>query len=363
MNEIPLVDLKAQYLSIKVEIDTAIQKVLDSTQFINGQEVKKFEEAFADYCDAKYAIGISSGTDALHLAFLALGVVPGDEVITVAHTFTASAEAIVHCGAVPVFVDIDPRTYTIDPARIEQAITAKTKVILPVHLYGQTADMDPINAIARKYGLHVVEDAAQAHGAKYKGQKTGNLGEIACFSFYPGKNLGAYGDAGAVVTNNEALAEHLRMLRDHGRQSKYEHEFVGYGNRLDTLQAAILLAKLPYLKEWTLKRRYLAQIYNEMLESSEVLPPFEAPEREHVYHLYVIRSSKRDELLACLKNNKIGAGIHYPVPLHLQKAYLEGNQGLSLPETERAAKEVLSLPLYPEMSVGAVEEVVRLVKQ
>lgn len=361
---IPLVDLKAQYRSIQPDIDAAIRRVVENTSFILGKEVQAFEQAFAQYCGADHCIGVSSGTAALHLALRAAGIGPGDEVITSPFTFVATAEAIWMAGARPVFVDIHPRYYCIHPDLIERAITPRTKAIMPVHLYGQPADMDPIMDIARRHQLLVIEDAAQAHGAEYHGRRTGTLGDIAGFSFYPGKNLGAYGDAGAVVTNNAELAERVRMLRDHGRRSKYEHEILGYGERLDALQAAILAAKLPHLETWTERRRALARRYHQLLVGAPVELPEEMPGTRMVYHIYAIRTSHRDALLQHLNAQGIGAGIHYPIPLHLQPSlrYL-GYQPGDFPEAERASQEVLSLPLYPEMTDEQQDMIVEAIRQ
>lgn len=353
MNKIPLVDLKAQYQSIKSEIDQAIERVINDTAFIMGPDVLAFEEDFAQFCGAKYCIGTASGTSALQLALLACNVQAGDEVITVAHTFTATAEAIVQCQAIPVFIDIDPLTYLMDPAKIEVVITSRTKAIVPVHLYGRPSQMDQINAIANKHGLMVIEDAAQAHGAKFKKKLAGTLGDAASFSFYPGKNLGAYGDAGAVTTDNEKIAQKVRMLRDHGRfQSKYEHQIVGFGERMDTLQAAILRAKLPHLSDWTTSRRKSAAIYSNLLKGAGIQLPEDDQDSYSVYHLYVIRlAEQRDKVLGFLQSRGMGAGIHYPIPLHLQPAYkMLGYEKGDLPNTERAAEQVLSLPIYPELT-------------
>lgn len=360
--KIPLVDLKAQYAAIRPAVDSAIQAVLESTNFIMGPDVKRFEEAYAAYCGAPHCIGVASGTAALDLALRGLGVGPGDEVITVAHTFIATAEAISAVGARPVFVDIDPCTYNLDPAALEAAVTARTRAVLPVHLYGQPANMDAINASAQRHGLFVVEDAAQAHGAAWNGVRTGMLGDAACFSFYPGKNLGAYGDAGAVVTANAELAERVRLLRNHGRHSKYVHDIEGFGERIDTLQAAVLAAKLPHLEEWTQARRRLAARYTELLAASGLVLPYVAPQAEAVWHLYVVRSQQRDALLEHLQQQGIGAGIHYPVPLHLQPAYARlGYRQGQLPVTEDAAATCLSLPLYPEMSAAQQDRVVEAI--
>jgi len=371
MNKIPLVDLKAQYTGLKAEIDQAIQRVIDATAFINGPDVEAFEQEFAQFCGARHAVGVNSGTSALQIALEACGVGTGDEVITVAHTFCATAEAIIHAGATPVFVDIDPRTYTLDPDCLEPAITPRTKAILPVHLYGQPADMNRINAIARRHGLIVIEDAAQAHGAKHKGRSAGTLGRVACFSFYPGKNLGAYGDAGALTTDDPIIAERARALRDHGRKIgsngkrvKYEHDVVGYGERLDTLQAAILRAKLPHLNAWNAARRRIAERYCELLTGWDAVLPATLEGSEPVYHLFVVRVQNRDDARARLTMYHIESGVHYPVPLHLQKAYAYLNyRANDLPHTERAAREVLSLPIYPELSEAAQDRVVLALRE
>jgi dTDP-4-amino-4,6-dideoxygalactose transaminase len=348
---IPLVDLAAQYPEIRAEVDAAIARVLDSTAFILGREVADFEAAFAAHVGATGCVGVASGTAAIELALRACGVGAGDEVITAAHTFIATAEAISHTGARPVFVDIDPVTFNLDPAAVEAALTPRTRAIVPVHLYGQPADMTALMALARAHDLYVIEDAAQAHGAEVDGRRCGSLGDLAAFSFYPGKNLGAYGDAGAVTGTNEALLARVRKLRDHGRTSKYEHDEVGFGERMDALQAAILGVKLRHLEAWTERRRAHARRYDELLEELPVELPREAPGRRHVYHLYVVRAERRDELLAHLKASGIDAGIHYPVPLHLQPAYADlGYAPGSLPETERAAREIVSLPIYPELA-------------
>ena len=364
MNQIPLVDLKAQYHAIKPEIDTAIERVIANTSFILGREVREFEEALAVFCEAQYCIGTSSGTSALHLAMLACGIGSGDEVITTAHTFTATAEAIWMVGARPVFVDIDEASYNLDPAPIEGAITSRTKAILPVHLYGQPADLDPILEIARRHDLRVIEDAAQAHGARYKGRRVGAIGDIGIFSFYPGKNLGAYGDGGALVTGDKQLADKVRLLRNHGRATKYEHLQLGYGYRLDALQAAILGAKLPHLEAWTEARRGHARCYTELLGDCDVVAPCEPPQVRHVYHLYVIRAPQRDDLLAYLRARGVGAGVHYPLPLHRQPAYLvEGCGDVHLPTTEKAAAEVLSLPMYPELTEDQIAYIAQAVRE
>ncbi len=365
MSKIPLVDLYAQYESIKPEIDDAIQRTIKETAFILGPEAKQFEDHFAEFCGVKHAIGLDSGTAALHLALIALGVGAGDEVITTAHTFVATCEPVSLLGARPVFVDIDPRTYNMDPAKLEAAITPNTKAIIPVHLYGQPAEMDPIIEIARKHNIPVIEDAAQAHGATYRDRKIGTLSEMACFSFYPGKNLGAYGDAGALVTNDDDLAAKIRMLRNHGRIGKYEHEITGYGYRLDGIQGAILDAKLNHLADWNAARRSHADYYTELLTNLDdsIVTPYEPPHLRSVYHLYVIRTRSRDALLQHLKANDIEAGIHYPVPLHLQPVYKNlGYKKGDFPETEQAAAEILSLPLYPELTHAQIDRVVETMR-
>lgn len=361
--QIPLVDLKAQYASIKPEVDEAIQRVLNHTQFILGKEVAEFEAAFAEYLRVKGVVGLASGTAALQLALLACGVGPGDEVITSAFTFMATAEAICQTGARPVFVDIDPRTYTLDPNCVEAAITPHTRAIMPVHLYGQPADMTALTEIAQRRRLWLIEDAAQAHGAEVQGQRCGGLGHLACFSFYPGKNLGAYGDAGAVSGNDETLLAKVRKLRDHGRTAKYEHDEIGYGERLDALQAAVLQVKLRHLEDWTEARRRHARHYTELLGTTSVITPHEAVGVRHVYHIYAIRTERRDDRLKALQAQGIGAGIHYPVPLHRQPAFLkQGYERVSLPVTEQAAREVLSLPLYPELTDEQIGRVVAVIK-
>lgn len=360
---IPLVDLKAQYASIKPQMDAAIQRVLDHCGFIMGKEVKTFEEAFAAYCGTEQGVGVASGTAALHLSLLACGVGPGDEVITTPFTFFATGEAISQTGARPVFVDIDPLTYNIDPALIEAAITPRSKVIMPVHLYGQPAEMDPLLDIAEQHGLRVIEDAAQAHGAEYRGRRAGSMSHLACFSFYPSKNLGCYGDGGMIVGNDLDLMERVSKLRDHGRISKYEHGEMGWGYRLDALQAAILGVKLSHLDDWNAARRARAQRYNDLLTDAEVVTPTELEYVKHIYHCYVIRTPRRDELVEHLKAEGIGVVIHYPLPLHLQPAYEDlGYQPGDFPISEACAREVLSLPMYPELTSEQQERVVEVVK-
>ena len=350
--KIPLVDLKAQYASIKPDIDAAVQHILDETDFIGGRAVTEFEKSFAAYCGTRSAVGLANGTDALQLSLLALGVGKGDEVITAVNTFIATSEAISATGARPVFVDNDPQTYTIDVKKIEEKITPHTRAIIPIHLYGQPAAMDAINEIAARHNLTVVEDAAQAHGASFKGKTVGTLGRLACFSFYPGKNLGAYGDAGAIVTNDEALANRVRMLANHGRLKKYEHEIEGYNSRLDTLQAAILSVKLRHLRAWTHKRQQNASTYSQLLaRATSIVAPVTHPDATHVFHLYVVRVQQREKVQQVLKEAGIATGIHYPIPLHMQPAYKHlGLPTGSFPVAERFASEILSLPMYPELT-------------
>lgn len=362
--KVPYLDLKAQYQSIKPEIDAAIARVLDSCQFVLGSEVAGFEQDFATYCGAAECIALNSGTSALHLALLAAGVGPGDEVITVPFTFVASVAAVIYAGARPVLVDIDPRSFTMDPTLVEAAITPRTKAILPVHLYGQSADMDPIMEVARRHGLIVIEDAAQAHGAKYKGRPVGSIGDIGCFSFYPGKNLGAYGEGGAVTTSNAEYARTVRMLRDWGQDRKYHHLLRGFNYRMEGFQGAILRVKLRHLERWTEARRGVVSLYNERLVDSGVETPTEMPWGRHVYHVYTVRTDDRDGLQAALQVEGIQTGIHYPVPAHLQPAYADLGYGRgAFPRAEAAAEQVLSLPLYPELSSQAVAEVAGAVKK
>ncbi|HUA13892.1 MAG TPA: DegT/DnrJ/EryC1/StrS family aminotransferase [Verrucomicrobiae bacterium] len=348
--KVPYLDLKAQYHSIKSEIDAAVVGVLESAQFVLGSEVEHFEREFAAYCGASTCIAVNSGTSALHLALLAAGIGPGDEVITVPFTFVASVAAILYAGARPVLVDIEPRSFNMDPAAIEAAITPRTKAILPVHLYGQTANMDPILEVARRHGLVVIEDAAQAHGATYKGKAAGTLGDIACFSFYPTKNLGAYGEGGALTTGNPEYARSIRMLRDWGQDRKYHHLLRGYNYRMEGLQGAILRVKLRHLERWTEARRVVAKTYNESLGGSGLQLPVEMPWARHVYHVYTLRAEERDELQRALASDGIQTAIHYSLPAHLQPAYADlGYARGSLPQSEKAANQVLSLPIYPEM--------------
>ena len=359
---IPLADLKAQYHSIKDEIDRAISNVLESSQFILGDEVAAFEAEFAAYCGAAYGIGVNSGTSALHLALLAAGVGPGDEVITVPFTFVATVAAIIYTGARPVFVDIEPVSFTIDASRIEAAITPNTKAIVPVHLYGQPADMDPILEIARRRGLVVIEDAAQAHGAEYKGRRAGSLGDMGCFSFYPAKNLGAYGEGGAVVTSNPAYDRTIRILRDWGGGKKYEHLLKGYNYRMDGMQGAILRVKLRRLEAWNEARRQHGAAYRRLLSPAGVRVPIELPYARHVYHVYAIRTARRADLQNHLQAAGVQTAIHYPIPVYLQPAYSDlGCRQGDFPVSEQAAAEVLSLPIYAELTNDQVAAVAGLV--
>ena len=361
MMKIPFVDLKAQYLSIKDEIDSAIQEVLDSTQFIKGPQVEKFEKDFADYVGANHCVGVGNGTDALYLALKALGVGPGDEVITVPNTFIATTESISLTGAKIVWCDIDYDTYLMDPTKVEDLITEKTKVILPVHLYGNVAELEPLRKIADKYNLCLVSDAAQAHGAKYKGKDINYYSDITTYSFYPGKNLGAYGDAGAIVTDDKKLAKKIRMLSDHGRSKKYIHEFEGINSRLDTIQAAILSVKLKYLDEWINKRRKIAEEYNKHLSKLNWLKtPYVNDWVKHVYHLYVIKliDKDRDELVDYMQSNGITVGIHYPVPLNKQPAYKKRKKEFK--QIVSISREILSLPIYPEIDKESQNRIINV---
>lgn len=360
---VPFLDLKSQNAPLGDEIRTAIDAVIDSSAFAGGPFVAKFEEEFAAYCECAHAIGVGNGTDALWLSLLAMGVGPGDEIITVPSTFIATAEAITYCGAKPVFVDIDPLTYTMDCSGVEQAITSRTKAVIPVHLFGQVADMDPIMEIARRHGLYVVEDACQAHGAEYKGRKAGSIGDAGCFSFYPGKNLGAFGEAGAVVTNNAELSEKIRILRDHGQAKKYHHVTIGWNCRMDGIQGAVLGIKLRHLNQGNALRRVHAAEYNRAFQMGGIVTPFEAPDRKHVYHVYALRVSDRDGLMRTLTAKGIGCGIHYPVPVHLQEAYqgLGGAAG-DFPVAEQCASEFISLPMYPELTAAQRSRVIEAVE-
>lgn len=362
--KVPFLDLKVQYQSIREEIAVELQKVLDNTAFAGGPFVAEFEKNFAEFCQTKHAIGVGSGTEALWVALIGLGVGPGDEVITAANSFIATAEAISFTGATPVFVDVDATSYNLDPSKIEAAITAKTKAIIPVHLYGQSVDMDPILAIAKQHNLAVVEDAAQAQGAEYKGKRAGSLGDAGCFSFYPGKNLGAYGEAGAVTTNDDALAARMRMFRDHGQSKKYHHDMVGWNARMDGFQGAVLNVKLKYLDGWNAARHANAKKYDELLAGVEaVTAPTEMEWAKHIYHIYPILVDNRDELMAYLQEQGIASGIHYPVPLHLTGAYKDTNQGEGqCPVTEAITPRLVSLPMFPELSEAQIEMTVDAIK-
>ncbi|MFQ5930793.1 MAG: DegT/DnrJ/EryC1/StrS family aminotransferase [Nitrospiraceae bacterium] len=355
---VPLIDLKAQYQSIKTEIAAAIARVLESSQFVLGTEVAAFEEEFAAYSGGRDGIAVNSGTSALHLALLAAGIGPTDEVITVPFTFVATVAAICYTGARPVFVDIEGQSYTMDPNRLEGVITDRTKAILPVHLYGQPADMDPILEIARRHGLLVIEDAAQAHGAEYKGRRIGSLGDLGCFSFYPSKNLGGYGEGGIVVTNDPDHAGTIRLLRDWGQERKHHHQLRGYNYRMDALQGAILRVKLRHLEAWTEARQARAARYTELLAGSGVQTPTVMPHCRHVYHIYAIRSPQRDVVQQALYANGIQTGTHYPTPIHLQPVYADLGYGPGdFPRAEQLAREQLSLPMYPELEESALKRI------
>jgi dTDP-4-amino-4,6-dideoxygalactose transaminase len=362
--KVPFLDLKAHHAPIQAEINAALQEVIESGAFAGGPFVTRFEEDFAAFCRCPHAVGLGSGTEALWLTLLALGVGAGDEVITVPMTFIATAEAITFAGATPVFVDIDEETYTMDPDLLEKAITPKTKAIIPVHLFGQMAGMEPILQIAHKHGIPVIEDACQAHGAEYKGQMAGSLGIAGCFSFYPGKNLGAFGEAGAVVTSDGGLREKIELLRDHGQARKYHHEAIGWNARMDGMQAAVLQVKLKKLAEANAARRTHAQLYQSLLDREEgVILPKEANDRLHVYHIYAVRVPRRDSLMQSLAASQIQCGIHYPIPLHLQVAYSSlGLREGSFPVAEKCAREFLSLPMFPEMTAEQAARVAREVR-
>ena len=357
--KVPFLDLKAHQAPIIDEFDGAIREVIESSAFAGGPFVEKFEEEFAAYCGSKYAIGVGNGTDALWLALLAFGIGEGDEVITVPNTFIATAEAITYCKARPVFVDVDENTFTMNPAELKKSLTARTKAIIPVHLFGQPADMDPILEFARAHELFVIEDAAQAHGAEYKGRKAGTMGDAGCFSFYPGKNLGAFGEAGAVVTNDPELRKQIQVLRDHGQSRKYYHTLTGWNCRMDGIQAAVLSIKLRYLEEANLLRRKHALEYNRAFSGiDEVRTPFEASYAQHVYHVYAIRVQERDEILRHLQEKGVGCAVHYPIPIHLQEACRNlGYKAGAFPIAESLAEEFLSLPMFPELTTQQIEYV------
>jgi len=363
--KIDFVDLKAQYGSISHEIDEAIRRVVAASDFILGKDVELFEQEFAEYCGVVHAVGVDSGVSALELALRAYDISDGDEVITVSHTFSATAFAISATGARPVFIDVDAQTYNMNAALIEAAITPRTKAIMPVHLYGQPADIEEIARIAREHNLVLIEDACQAHGAQFKRQRVGSFGDAAAFSFYPGKNLGAYGDGGMIVTNDEGVAEKLRILRNCGQSEKYKHVMLGFNRRLDSLQAAVLRVKLPHLDTWNKARRNAAQLYNDFLKADDsVVTPGEGEDRTHVYHLYVIQHADREGLMANLRAQGVSAGLHYPTPVHLQPCYefLNVPRG-SLPVTESLASRVISLPMYPELTREQVQFVCDQVKR
>ena len=356
MTKIPLVDLRGQYEPLKEEVRDAVEGVLDGMKLFLGENVYQLERDFAKFCKARHAVGVGSGTDAIFLALKAVGVQRGDEVITAPNSFIATAAAIEMAGAMPVFADIDPETYTLDPKKIEAAITLKTKAIVPVHLYGHPAEMTAIRAIADAHKLAVVEDACQSHGAEYRGQRTGSLGDAAAFSFYYSKNLGAYGEGGIAVTNKRGVATQIQLLRNHGSSSRYYHTVLGTNSRLDEIQAAILRIKLRYLEQWNIRRRALALEYNKRLaQFKDVITPVERAHAMHVYHLYVVRAPHRDELLEWLSRQGVGANVHYPVPIHLQEATKHlGHKPGDFPEAEKASQEILSLPIYPELGIDEV---------
>jgi dTDP-4-amino-4,6-dideoxygalactose transaminase len=362
--KVPFLDLAAQHAPLRAEIDRGIAEVIDSGAFAGGPFVAEFEKEFARFCGTRHAIGVANGTDALWLALLACGIGPGDEVITVPSTFMATAEAITYCGATPVFVDIDERTYTMDPAGLAAAVTRRTKAIIPVHLFGQPADLDPILEFARSHGLRVIEDAAQAHGATYKGRGAGSLGDVGCFSFYPGKNLGAFGEAGGVITNDAEIDRKIRILRDHGQARKYHHTMIGWNCRMDGIQAAVLRVKLRHLAKGNERRRAHAARYRKEFASVEgITLPVEAEYAKHVYHIFAVRVQERDELMQLLERDGIGCGIHYPVPVHLQEAYASlGHRKGSFPVSERTSSEFVSLPMFPELTDAQIDRVVEAVK-
>ena len=358
---IPMLDLKAEYALFRDELLRRLAETLDSTQFILGPNVQALEKEVAAQVGAAHAVGCASGTDALHLALRALGIGAGDEVITSPFTFIGTSEAISYTGATPVFVDIEADTFNIDPAQIEMAITRRTKAVMPVHLYGQAADLDPIVEICRRRGLRLIEDCAQSFGASYGGRMTGSFGDFGCFSFYPSKNLGAFGDAGMVTTNEEALAAEVRVYRNHGSRTRYHHHVIGYNSRLDEVQAVILRVKLQYLEGFNTRRRAIAHAYNKRLAGALVTPA-EAPNRHHVYHQYTIRSPRRDAIQKALGDANIGSMIYYPVPLHQQEVYADLCKGVSLPVSEAAASEVISLPIFPQMTIDQVDQVCSVVR-
>jgi len=360
---IKFVDLGRQMDPIRPELNRAIAEVLDRTDFILGETVRQFEEEFAQFCEVRFAVGVDSGTSALELALRALDIGPGDEVIVPTNSFIASASAVSFTGATPVLVDVDPATYNIDPLQIERHLTPRTKAIMPVHLYGQPANMDPIIALAKQHGLYVIEDACQAHGARYKGRRVGSFGHVAAFSFYPGKNLGSLGDAGAVVTDDPEVADRVRVMRNCGQREKYNHVYLSWNRRLDTLQAAVLRVKLRYLDEWNAQRRRWARAYGELLADSGVVLPVVASHCEPVFHLYVIQVEDRGRLISTLAANGVATGIHYPVPIHLQPAYASlGYRQGDFPIAERAAQRLLSLPMFPELRMEEIEMIAAVIR-
>jgi dTDP-4-amino-4,6-dideoxygalactose transaminase len=356
--DIPLVDLRAQYRTIAADVDEAMRRVVERADFILGHDVEAFEAEFAAYCETAHAVGMDSGLSALELGMRALGIGPGDEVLTPVNSFIASSSAISMTGATPVWVDADPETYNIDPEAVAAAITPRTRAIMVVHLYGQPVDMDAIGALARDRGLKLVEDACQAHGARWAGRRVGSFGDVAAFSFYPGKNLGAYGDGGMLTTADPELADRVRMMRNYGQRRKYEHATMAWNRRLDTLQAAVLRVKLRHLDEWNEARRRHAERYDRLLGGSELVLPTTVSGAEHVFHLYVVQTPRRDDLLGHLRQRGVGAGLHYPVPIHLQEAYRDRGMGPgSFPVTEAIASRVLSLPMYPELTPEQIDHV------
>lgn len=354
---IPMVDLKGQYQSLKKEIDNGIQDVLNATSFILGPNVQALEKEVADYCGVKHAIGVASGTDALHLALLAADIGPGDEVITSPFTFIATAEAIAYVGAKPVFVDINPDTFNIDPDLIEAAITDKTKAVMPVHMFGQSVDMDPIAAICKKHELKIIEDCAQSFGAEYGGKKSGAYGDLGCFSFFPSKNLGAFGDGGMVITNDDTMADNVRMYRNHGSKVRYYHSCIGYNSRLDEMQAVILRVKLKHIDEFNSNRYKNAQAYTNKLKDSGITAPFEDGKGTHVYHQYTIMHDKRDAIHQALTDRGIASAIYYPVPLHRQEVFAEDYKNISLPNAEAVSERVVSLPMFPELIQEQIQQI------
>jgi dTDP-4-amino-4,6-dideoxygalactose transaminase len=360
---VPYLDLRAQMRAIRPGIDAAIARTLDNCSFCLGPEVAQFEEDFARFCGAAHCVGVNSGTSALHLAMLLLNVGPGDEVITTPMTFVATSWAISYVGARPVYVDIDDATFTLDPKRLRAAITPRTKAVLPVHLYGHPADLAPLLAICQEHALPLVEDAAQAHGAQYRGRVVGTFGALSCFSFYPGKNLGAYGEGGALLTQDAAMAARARALREHGSSRRYYHDEVGFNYRMEGIQGAVLAVKLKHLEEWTSQRRRVAHRYHELLADTPLQLPREADYAQSAYHLYVVRHPRRDELKKHLEANRVGCALHYPLPLHLQKCYASlGYKAGDFPNAEKAARECLSLPIYPEMTDVLIERVAEVIK-